>query len=229
MINLVKQLLTSRAYWAFHDFMIKFWWAGAVLLLIFWLGIFTLRGTDSIDSKKFFFSGLEASETSDKAVDLDTGGEFNKEKKTESDNEQESAEKNIKVDEKVKREIDLALEDLNKKYPSRKYVFWKTIKCKLTAYTPDARSCGNWADGFTSKMDNAYRFDGVAASPDVIPYRTGVYIPGVGIKEVDDTGGAMRQAAKKGFYHIDIRFKSNEEAEKFGVKWQNIHLFKVAG
>lgn len=228
MVNLVKQLLTSRLYWSIHDLLLKFWWVGAGLLVCFWTSIYLLKSTGPNQKfEKNLFSELEASEEKTEVIDWAQWAleKISFETSIEAEPIQQKEERIIKQ----KTDIEIALENLNKRYPNRKYCYWKTVTCKITAYTPDARSCGNSADGLTSKMDNAYRFDGVATSPVVIPYRTGVYIPGVGIKEVDDTGGAMRQAAKRGLYHIDVRMKSHEEAEKFGVKWQKVHLFKLEG
>ena len=52
--------------------------------------------------------------------------------------------------------------------------------------------------------------------------RTRLRIPGVGIREVDDTGGRMRQSAKRGIYHIDVRFRTHKKAKRFGVKWLKV-------
>lgn len=96
---------------------------------------------------------------------------------------------------------------------------------KVTAYCADCRICnGKWADGRTALNDDARKCDGVAAAPKLIPYRTKLLIPGVGVKEVDDTGGAMRQAAKKGIYHIDVRFLDHAEARRFGVRWLDVTI-----
>ena len=220
--------MTSRIYWSAHDLLLRFWWIGAGLILCFWSTVYYITSsTVTKEPNKILFDDLVAAEGSEEVVDW---VQWAKEKISfESSIEKETiVEKTDRVI-KQKSDIEKGLEKLCKKYPNRKYVFWKTITCKVTAYTPDSRSCGNSADGFTSKMDNAYRFDGVAASPDVIPYRTGVLIPGIDIKEVDDTGGAMRQASKKGLYHIDVRMKSHEDAQQFGVKWQRVHLFKLEG
>lgn len=227
MINLLKQLSTCRLYWTIHDSLLKFWWAGSLILIVFWGGIVFLKTPSELRQlDKAFFEDLTASDaitTKGKASQslYSTISSNVKATTTQTD-------KKIESSKKEKTDIDQALDELNSKYPNRNYYYWKTINCKLTAYTPDARSCGIFADGLTSKMDNAFRFDGVAACPEVLPYRSGVYIPGFGTKEVDDTGGAMRQAAKKGYYHIDIRMKTNKEAENFGVKWQKVHLFKKA-
>jgi len=96
----------------------------------------------------------------------------------------------------------------------------RVVKMKVTAYDPGSCCCGEYADGKTSIGDNAYVCDGVAADPKLLPYRTRLEIPGVGIREVDDTGGAMRKAGRQNppVYHIDLRFPTHEEALEWGVK-----------
>jgi 3D (Asp-Asp-Asp) domain-containing protein len=89
---------------------------------------------------------------------------------------------------------------------------------KVTAYCPCEKCCGQYADGTTSTGKNAHTTRGVAADPKLLPYGTKLSIPGIGILPVDDTGGAMRQSAKKGIYHIDVRFPTHQEALNWGVK-----------
>ena len=52
------------------------------------------------------------------------------------------------------------------------YVYWKTVRAKVTAYEPGRRSCGKYANGKTSIGQNAWIMDGVAADPRAIPYGT---------------------------------------------------------
>ena len=41
---------------------------------------------------------------------------------------------------------------------------------------------------------------------------------------VDDTGGAMRQSAKLGVVHFDLRFITHAEARRWGVRHMYIAL-----
>ncbi len=102
----------------------------------------------------------------------------------------------------------------------------RIIKMKATAYYPGKECYGKFADGKTAIGRDAWKTFGVAADPKLLPYGTKLEIPGVGIRIVDDTGGAMRQSAKKGIYHIDIRMHSYQEAKNFGVKWLNVKILK---
>lgn len=100
---------------------------------------------------------------------------------------------------------------------------WQEMK--VTAYDPmDPKSVGKWLDGKTATGKNALVFDGVAADFGLLPPGTKLYIPGIGEKVVDDTGGAMRRAAKRGRYHIDLRMRSRKEALGFGVKQLTVRV-----
>jgi len=97
-------------------------------------------------------------------------------------------------------------------------------RMKVTAYCPCENCCGKYADGLTAIGRNAKTTLGVAADPKLLSYGTKLNIPGIGVREVDDTGGAMRQSAKKGIYHIDVRFHNHQEALDFGVKWLDVKV-----
>lgn len=106
---------------------------------------------------------------------------------------------------------------------------WRKVashKMLVTAYCPCKTCCGPGAVGRTSTGRDAYRYSGVAAAPQAIPYGAWVSIPGVGFREVDDTGGAMRQSWRsKGIYHLDLRFRDHEEARQWGRKWLAVDLY----
>ena len=105
--------------------------------------------------------------------------------------------------------------------------YWKTVRCKLTAYTPGPESCGNSADGLTSIGREAWvHLAGVAADPEVLPYGSMVHIPGVGYREVDDTGSAMRASWRNDrIIHLDVRCADVDEARRFGVRQMNVDVY----
>lgn len=110
------------------------------------------------------------------------------------------------------------------------FEYWKTVVAKVTAYEPSRLSCGKYADGKTSLLDSAWKLDGCAVDPSAIPYRSLLYIPGVGYREADDTGSAMKKSWRRnGVYHIDLRMTYPHEARAWGVKWMTIHLFRKKG
>lgn len=108
--------------------------------------------------------------------------------------------------------------------PVERQVPTRTIAMLVTAYDAGCEiCCGRWAGPRkTSIGDDATLCDGVAADPKLLPYRTRLAIPGVGIREVDDTGGAMRQDGRRGVYHIDVRMATHAEALRWGVKRLNV-------
>lgn len=87
---------------------------------------------------------------------------------------------------------------------------------RVTAYCPCALC--SLGGGVTALGDNARTPDGVAADFALLPPRTVLFIPGVGEREVDDTGSDMREAARAGEYHIDVRFSSHKKALAFGSR-----------
>ncbi len=109
------------------------------------------------------------------------------------------------------------------------YVYWKTVRAKVTAYEPGRRSCGKFADGKTSLGQNAWKMDGVATDPKAIPYGCYVVIPGVGSKEVDDTGSGMRDSWQRyRRYHIDLRMPYYGQAKRWGVKHLDVKVYRKA-
>ena len=109
------------------------------------------------------------------------------------------------------------------------YVYWKTVRAKVTAYEPSRRSCGKFANGKTSVGQNAWRMDGVATDPRAIPYGTVCVIPGVGVRKVDDTGSAMRRSWRRHRrFHIDVRMTYFYQARRWGVKYLDVKLYKKA-
>jgi len=108
------------------------------------------------------------------------------------------------------------------------YYLWREQKTLVKAYCPGPCCCGPNANGLTAPpcYDNAWVTDGVAVPPAVIPYRSLVKIPGVQLKEADDTGGVIRQKWRKGILQIEIRFKTHEEALQWGRKWMVTKIYK---
>ena len=109
------------------------------------------------------------------------------------------------------------------------YVYWKTVRAKVTAYDPSRRSCGRFADGKTSIGESAWVLDGVASDPTAIPYGTYVVIPGVGGRIVDDTGSAMRTSWRRHKrFHLDVRVTYPYQARRWGVKYLDVKLYRKA-
>jgi 3D (Asp-Asp-Asp) domain-containing protein len=76
----------------------------------------------------------------------------------------------------------------------------KVVVMKVTGYSPDNRSCGEFADGQTATLHsvwtNAMRL--VAADPEVLPYGSMITVPGYAADQVVpvlDCGGRSRGLA----------------------------------
>lgn len=98
----------------------------------------------------------------------------------------------------------------------------KTVYCTLTAYTAGFESTGKVPGDpgydITSTGVNAVQGITVAVDPHVIPYGTKLFIPGLGFRIAEDTGGAIIGR------HIDVFFNQLGVAEDFGVK-HNIPVY----
>jgi 3D (Asp-Asp-Asp) domain-containing protein len=93
----------------------------------------------------------------------------------------------------------------------------KTIEMTVTAYSPDAQSCGDSADGLTATMHSVETNGGhlVAADPTLLAYGSMLSIEGYAggqIVPVLDCGGAIKGK------HIDLLFPTHEQARQWGVK-----------
>lgn len=93
----------------------------------------------------------------------------------------------------------------------------RTITMTVTAYSPDARSCGDSADGKTATLHdvttNASRL--VAADPSILKYGSLLSIPGYDdgmIVPVLDCGGKIRG------HRLDVLYPTHEQAKRWGVR-----------
>lgn len=98
---------------------------------------------------------------------------------------------------------------------------WKTLTMTVTAYSPDARSCGLSADGLTATLHSVSTNNAqlVAADPRLLPYGSMLSVPGYAsnaIVPVLDCGGAIKGN------HIDLLFPTHEQARAWGVKKMKI-------
>ncbi len=92
----------------------------------------------------------------------------------------------------------------------------QAMVCTLTAYTDGYQSTGKVPGdpgyGITSTGQVAQQGLSIAVDPSVIPYGTPVYIPGIGVRIADDTGGAIIGN------HIDVFYNNQQTAMDFGLK-----------
>lgn len=95
--------------------------------------------------------------------------------------------------------------------PVRK--MWMTV----TGYSPDARSCGDSADGLTATLHSVHTNGSrlVAADPTVLNYGSMLTVPGYDtdmVVPVLDCGGAIKGR------RLDLLFPTHEQARNWGVQ-----------
>jgi len=107
--------------------------------------------------------------------------------------------------------------------PSYRYFDGKLIRparviyMTVTGYSPDARSCGEFADGKTATMHSVWTngMNLVAADPKVLPYWSMISVPGYANAEtvpVLDRGGAIKGN------RLDLLYPTHELALQWGVR-----------
>lgn len=103
----------------------------------------------------------------------------------------------------------------------------RTIVMTVTGYSPDARSCGESADGLTATLHHVTTNAGklVAADPRILPYGSIVSVPGYkggGMVPVLDCGSAIKG------YRLDALFATHEEAQRWGKKRIRVTVWEYA-
>lgn len=98
----------------------------------------------------------------------------------------------------------------------------KTIRARVTAYSPLDNVDGIQAQGnpnITSTGRVVSRGH-AAADPRRLPYGTKLEVPGYGVVEIQDTGGALRADRKN--IRLDLFHETYSEAMEFGI--QNLEV-----
>lgn len=109
------------------------------------------------------------------------------------------------------------------------------VRAKLTGYDACYRCC-NKTDGITAMRTNGFKPTGVAAANSLVPLGSYVFIEGLPenqMRLVDDTGGGMRQLARKGYLQFDVRFGDRQKHRKsphqraleFGTRWTEVYVY----
>jgi len=111
----------------------------------------------------------------------------------------------------------------------------RKVKTIVTGYCPCARCCSKMT-GKTAFGTNAWK-PGIAADWGCFPAGTILRVPGYGSNEsrddgdaiVDDSGGDMRRAWRKGEIHIDVRFVYHWQARQWGRQILEVFIISVPG
>lgn len=105
----------------------------------------------------------------------------------------------------------------------------RTIRAKLTAYSPLDNRDGQQAEGNPTRTSTGRRVGRniAAADPKKLPYGTKLYVENYGEIEIQDTGGALRNDDKN--IRIDLFHSTYNEAINFGVKDLDIRILEWGG
>ncbi len=103
----------------------------------------------------------------------------------------------------------------------------RTIYMTVTGYSPDARSCGEYADNKTAIMYSVWTngMNLVAADPRVLPYRSLVSVPGYAGSEIVpimDCGGAIKGS------RLDLLYPTHELALQWGIRQLPVTVWEYA-
>lgn len=98
-----------------------------------------------------------------------------------------------------------------------------TLEARVTAYAPFDNQSGICTDSdptstATGKTPGRLY---AAVDPDKLPYGTLINIPGYGIVEIQDTGGALKGTDE---LRIDVYMDTHSEALKWGIKWLEVQI-----
>ncbi|UUZ92885.1 LysM peptidoglycan-binding domain-containing protein [Paenibacillus sp. P25] len=107
----------------------------------------------------------------------------------------------------------------------QKGVVQRVISTTLTAYTAGYESTGKKPDtpgyGITYSGNKVQEGRTIAVDPSVIPLGSTVYIDGIGIRQAEDIGSAIRGS------RIDVYMNDLAEAKEFGVK-KNVKVYVLS-
>lgn len=103
----------------------------------------------------------------------------------------------------------------------------KTLRMRVTAYSPDARSCGDSADGLTATLHSVETNNSelVAADPKLLPYGSMLSVPGYAggrIVPVLDCGGKIKGN------RLDVLYRTHERAKRWGSQWLHVTVWAFA-
>ncbi len=110
-------------------------------------------------------------------------------------------------------------------YHGRKYIYWKTLRLRVTSYAPDRRCCWPYSGRVTASGKSVWTNDGhlVAADTRLIPFHCMVRVPGYDVDRpvpVLDRGGAIQG------YRLDVLLPTFWQAQQWGHKFLNVKVYR---
>jgi len=121
----------------------------------------------------------------------------------------------------------VVVNDLRPEFDGRKLVAKRTVRMLVTAYSPDERSCGIFADGITASGKSVWTngMKLVAADTRMLPFGTVISVPGYnGGKPVQvlDRGGKIKG------HRLDVLYPTHEIARVWGKQYLNVTVYEYA-
>jgi 3D (Asp-Asp-Asp) domain-containing protein len=155
---------------------------------------------------------------------------YNEQLKKQINEQQQAMDKEKENSTEVQKQLEENIDELKKQIDEQANTIkdlqdenarLKIIHAKITAYSPlDDRNGINADATPTVTSRGLYPKRGIAAAdPRKLAYGTRLYVPGYGMVEIQDTGGAMRSYDG---VQIDIVMDSYEEAKQWGVKYLDV-------
>ncbi len=99
----------------------------------------------------------------------------------------------------------------------------RVLRMKVTAYSPDERSCGRFADGKTAAGYSVFTNGGklVAADTRILPFGSLLTVPGYDdqVVPVLDRGGLIKG------YTLDVLYPTHRQARKWGVRYLDVTVW----
>jgi len=103
----------------------------------------------------------------------------------------------------------------------------RTLSMQVTAYSPDHRSCGKWADGTTasgySVWTNGMKL--IAADTSILPFGTILTVPGYNGEQpaqILDRGGKIKG------HRLDVLYPTHEIARRWGNQQLTVTIWEYA-
>jgi 3D (Asp-Asp-Asp) domain-containing protein len=94
----------------------------------------------------------------------------------------------------------------------------KPIVFETTAYEGSFRSCGYWSRYHLTASGKRVRVGYIAADTRILPFHTKVYIEGIGVRVVEDRGGAIK--GRK----LDIYMNTVHQCLKWGRRKVKVYI-----
>ena len=93
-------------------------------------------------------------------------------------------------------------------------------EANVSAYCPCEKCCGQYADGITANGYKIKKGDKFVAAPKNIPFGTMIDVPGYGLVQVKDRGGAIKDN------RLDLYFDTHQEALNWGRKHITVKVYQ---